>query len=183
MTVNDYMFSRHPSDRSCILTSISDIQRPGWFPAIAIAVVPVAIAAVAGSLATMPNIPGWYASLAKPVFTPPNWVFGPAWTILYAAMALAFFRVLRRASGPRLQWALVVFFTQIALNGGWSFAFFAAHNPALGLLEIACLWLSVLLTLLLFWRIDRVAGLLFVPYLAWVSYAAVINAAIWMLNS
>lgn len=147
------------------------------------AILPVAAAGTLGNLATLPNIPTWYAGLVKPSFNPPNWVFGPVWTVLYIAMAYAFFRILRlRPAPPDRNLAIAMFFIQIVLNAAWSFAFFAAHSPALGLGVVALLWLSVLATLVVFWQADRLAGLLFVPYLAWVSFAALLNVAIWRLN-
>jgi tryptophan-rich sensory protein len=145
-------------------------------------ILPVAIAAVAGSLATAPNIPVWYAGLVKPSFNPPNWIFGPVWSVLYIAMAYAFYRVVVSAESPVRRAAFIAFLVQVVLNGGWSFAFFGAHSPGLGLLVVAALWCAVLATLLLFWRIDRMAGWLFVPYLAWVSFAALLNAAVFRLN-
>lgn len=147
-----------------------------------LSILPVIIAATAGSLATLPNIPVWYASLAKPWFNPPNWIFGPVWSILYVAMAYAFYRVIIVADMPPRRAAIAAFLVQITLNGGWSFAFFGAHNPKLGLVVVIALWCAVLATLLLFWRIDRTAGWLFVPNLAWVSFAALLNAAIVRLN-
>jgi benzodiazapine receptor len=143
---------------------------------------PVIVAAVAGSLITAPNIAGWYAGLAKPSFNPPNWIFGPVWSALYLAMAYAFYRVVTTTDVRLRRTAVVAFLVQIALNGAWSFAFFGAHNPMLGLAVVLALWSAVLGTLLLFWRIDRTAGWLLVPYLAWVSFATVLNAAIVRLN-
>jgi benzodiazapine receptor len=148
-----------------------------------VATVPVGLAALLGGLATAPNIPTWYVHLAKPWFTPPNFVFGPAWTVLYAMMAYAIWRILGRAAMTHGRGAAIAtFFVQLALNMAWSFAFFGAHSPLLGLVVIVPLWLSIAATMAQFWNIDRVAGLLFVPYLAWVSFASALNYSIWTMN-
>jgi translocator protein len=153
-----------------------------WLASLLLAVAPVAAAAVIGNLATLPNIPGWYASIAKPWFTPPNWIFGPVWTALYVMMAYAFFRILRLpAHGERL-WPIAVFMLQITLNAGWSVAFFGGRSPLLGMIVIVSLCLAVGWSLALFWRRDRISGALLAPYLAWVTFAASLNFEIWRLN-
>jgi tryptophan-rich sensory protein len=156
---------------------------PAWQRAL-LAAGPVALAGALGTLATRPNIPTWYAGLAKPGFTPPNWVFAPAWTALYALMAYALWRVL---SLPRdtdgRSGALTAFSVQLALNAAWSWAFFAGQSPIAGLLVIVLLLAAILWTLARFWRLDRLSGLLLLPYLAWVVYATALNFAIWRLNA
>jgi tryptophan-rich sensory protein len=154
---------------------------PGRVLSLAIAAVPVIGASVIGSLATLPNIPGWYAQLAKPSFTPPNWLFGPAWTTLYVLMAYACFRILRQKAVGKT-WPIVSFMIQVALNAGWSVAFFGGHSPIAGLLVIAPLWLSIVCTCVLFWHRDTLAGALLVPYLAWVTFASALNFEVWRLN-
>ena len=147
------------------------------------AVGPVVLVAVSASLVTRPNIPTWYAGLVKPAFTPPNWLFPLAWTVLYAMMALALWRILalpRNRPGRRA--AVAAFFAQLALNGLWSFAFFGAQSPLAGLVVIAALIAAILATMRLFGGLDRTAALLLAPYLAWVAYAALLNGAIWRLN-
>lgn len=140
-------------------------------------------AATIGNLATMPAIPTWYAGLVKPSFNPPNWLFGPVWGLLYAMMAVAFWRILRLpAPTPGRSAAILVFLVQMALNALWSVAFFGAQSPPLGFAVIALLWLAIAATIALFARLDRVAAGLLVPYLAWVSFAALLNGAIWRLN-
>ena len=151
-------------------------------PAAVIAIVPVALAAVLGNLATMPKIGTWYAGLAKPWFNPPNAVFGPVWSLLYAMMAYSFFRILTATPGPWTATAIALFLLQIALNAAWSFAFFAGESPKGGLLVIVALWCGIVLTAFAFWQIDRPASVLLWPYLAWVSFAAVLNRAIATLN-
>ena len=143
----------------------------------------VMLAGAIGNLATIPNIPGWYAELAKPSFNPPNWIFGPVWTALYLMMALAFWRILIGNSAlqnrPR---GIVLFVSQMALNACWSVAFFGLHNPALALVVIAVLEILIVLTIINFLRMDRVAGLLLIPYALWVAFATALNIAIVWLN-
>lgn len=150
--------------------------------ALFMATIPVLLAAVLGNRATMPKIRTWYAGLAKPSFNPPNWVFGPVWGLLYAMMAYAFFRVLVAAPGPWTATAAVLFLVQIALNAGWSFAFFAGESPKAGLLVMVPLWIGIALTAVAFWQIDRWAAMLLWPYLAWVSFALLLNREIARLN-
>lgn len=158
-------------------------HRNGPLTRLALAIVPVAAVSVAGSWATLPNIPGWYAGLAKPPLTPPNAVFGPIWTILYALMAFASWRVLSaHPAMPGRGRAVALFFVQLALNGLWSWSFFAAHSPGAGLVNILALDVAVLATIVLFSRVDRLAAWCLVPYAAWTAYATYLNAAIWYLN-
>jgi benzodiazapine receptor len=148
-----------------------------------LALIPVVAAGVLGNLATIPNIPTWYSSLVKPAFNPPNWIFGPVWTALYVLMAYAFYRILCQAPGHKWRRAAIVaFLFQIALNAAWSFAFFGAHSPALGLAVILPLWVAIAVTLRLFLSQDRTAGWCIAPYLAWVSFAVLLNFAILRLN-
>jgi benzodiazapine receptor len=145
---------------------------------------PVLMAAALGSLATLPNIPTWYAGLAKPWFTPPNGVFSPVWTILYALMAYSVWRILTLPDrAPGRHGALAAFFVQLALNAAWSWAFFGLHSPLAGLVVIAVLLAMILVTVRRFWSLDRLAAALLVPYAVWVAFATVLNAAIWHLNA
>jgi tryptophan-rich sensory protein len=139
-------------------------------------------AATIGSLVTTPNIGGWYAALHKPAWTPPNWVFGPVWTALYLAMAVAAWLVWRRTAWPESRGPLGWFLVQLALNAAWSWLFFGAKMPGAALAELIVLWVAIAVTLALFWRRSAVAGMLLVPYLLWVTYAATLNLAIWRLN-
>lgn len=134
-----------------------------------------AVAAL-GSLATINNVDGWYADAAKPPFNPPNWLFGPVWTILYAAMAVAAWLVWRKGGDLRLWWI------QLAINLAWTPVFFAAELLWPGLVVIVALDIAVAVTMVRFWRISRPAGALFVPYLAWVLFATALNASIAWLN-
>jgi len=124
----------------------------------------------------------WYAGLTKPAWNPPNWLFAPIWTALYLGMALAAWRVWRQGGWRRQRGPLVLYLVQLALNALWSLLFFGLQRPDLALAEILALWLVIGLTLGWFYQIDRIAGLLFVPYLAWVSFAAFLNFTLWQLN-
>ena len=138
--------------------------------------------AAAGGAVTASSVGTWYAGLAKPAFNPPNWVFAPVWTALYLMMAVAGWRVWRRRGVPAARLALGVWAVQLAMNLMWSFLFFGARTIGGALAEIAVLFAAIVVTAGLFWRIDRVAGVLFVPYIWWVGFAAVLNAALWGLN-
>lgn len=148
-----------------------------------VSVLPVVAVSVSASKATQPNIPTWYAGLQKPGFTPPNWAFPVVWTLLYAMMAYALWRILSLPENrPGRSAAIIAFFVQLVLNGLWSFAFFGAQSPLAGLVVIAALIAAILATLVTFWRLDRTAALLLLPYLAWVCYATLLNGTIWRLN-
>lgn len=128
------------------------------------------------------TVSDWYFQLDKPAWTPPGYVFGPVWTLLYTAMAVAAWLVWKKSgfSGARL--ALTLFFVQLVLNGLWSWIFFGMHKPGAAFVEILFLWAAILATTLAFWQQQPLAGILFAPYLLWVSFAAVLNGAIWWLN-
>lgn len=133
-----------------------------------------------GGFATQDSIDSWYRTLAKPWWNPPDWVFAPVWTLLYIMMGIAAWLVWK--TGDRLGPALALFGLQLVFNLLWSLIFFGLRSPGLALIEVVFLWGSVLLTMLAFFGRQRVAGWLFVPYLAWVSFAAILNFAIWRLN-
>ena len=137
-----------------------------------------------GSLAvTGQGFSSWYAAIEKPGFTPPSWVFGPVWTVLYLLMGVAAFLVWQRGLGSRLvRIALVWFLVQLALNAAWTPVFFGLHRIGLAVVVIVLLWAAIVVTMYWFFRVSRPAGMLFVPYLLWVSFATVLNAAIWHLN-
>lgn len=148
----------------------------------ALSLTSVILAGGIGNLATLPNIPTWYAGLAKPTFNPPNWVFGPVWSILYLMIAASLYRMLRQPDSQRKMAAVFVFLAQLALNAVWSIAFFGLHSPALALLVITVLWALIALTIKMFLPFDKVAAYLLVPYLLWVSFAMALNIAILLLN-
>lgn len=135
-----------------------------------------------GSQITASSLDGWYRTLAKPPFNPPDWVFAPVWTTLFVLMAVAAWRIWRLPPDPCRRAGLVLFGAQLLMNIGWSSAFFGLQNPTLGLVVVILLQASVAATTWVFaWR-DRVAALLFLPYLAWVAFAMILNAAIVILN-
>jgi tryptophan-rich sensory protein len=135
-----------------------------------------------GAAVTATSVGTWYRTLAKPPFNPPDWIFAPVWTALYFMMALAAWRVWRRDGLREARAALTLFALQLALNLAWSVLFFGMRAIAAALVEIVVLLVAILATTLVFWRRDRVAGMLFVPYAAWVAFAVVLNAALWRLN-
>jgi translocator protein len=141
-------------------------------------------AAAVGSAATIPNLTPWYAELRKPRWTPPNSLFGPVWTSLYLMMSVAAWLVWKRRGTHRdeIQLALGCFFFQLALNAAWSLLFFGFHSTGLAFAEILALWLVIAITILSFFKISRIAAFLLFPYLAWVSFAAALNGAIYRLN-
>jgi len=140
-------------------------------------------AGILGAVFTMPSIPAWYRGLAKPAFTPPSWVFGPAWTILFALMGIAAYLVWEKGLAHKgAKAARAMFFVQLALNILWSFIFFGKQNPGGAFVEIIFLWLAILATILAFAKISKAAAWLLVPYIVWVSFAGYLNYSIWRLE-
>jgi len=136
-----------------------------------------------GSIFTRQAIPTWYATLEKPAFNPPNWLFAPVWTLLYLLMGVAAFLVWRKGLENRqVRIALIVFLVQLVLNALWSVVFFGLESPLYGMVVIVALWVVILFTVLKFYRISLAASVLMWPYLLWVTFAAVLNSSIWLLN-
>lgn len=135
-----------------------------------------------GSLATTPNIPSWYAALEKPVLNPPNWVFGPVWSILYVLMGIALALIILKSSKQPKKKAYFWFGLQLALNTLWSLVFFGLHSPWLGVVVIIALIVSIVLTIRGFYKINKYAAWLLVPYLAWVCFATYLTIGIATLN-
>ncbi len=135
-----------------------------------------------GSIATMPNIPTWYATLVRPSLNPPSWVFGPVWTTLYILMGVAAFMVWQRRDHPAAKTGLVLFGIQLALNTLWSWLYFGGHSLGLALVCVVALWLAILGTIERFYRVRHLAAYLLVPYIAWVTFASYLTAAYWYLN-
>lgn len=135
-------------------------------------------------IVTRGSIATWYPTLIKPSFNPPNWIFAPVWSMLYVMMGVAAGIVWNKIESDKevVKKALVVFAVQLGLNALWSFLFFGLMNPMLAGLEIIILWLMIYETYLQFVKINKIAGYLLLPYLAWVSFATVLNASIWWLN-
>ena len=139
-------------------------------------------AAGLGSIATTPNIPTWYATLTKPSWNPPNWLFGPVWTVLYICMAVAAWLVWRQGGLFQARTPLTVFAVQLTLNAVWSWLFFGFHMPGIAFLEILALLLAIAATTIAFWPRSKAAGILMLPYLGWVAFASVLNFEIWRMN-
>ncbi len=148
-----------------------------------VSIVACQCAGAIGSVFTTPAIPTWYAALEKPSFTPPNWLFAPAWITLYVLMAVAAFLVWRQGFAREgVRCALIVFLVQLVLNALWSVVFFGLHSPLYGMVVILALWVAILVTIIKFFRLSVAAGSLMLPYILWVSFASALNIAIWVLN-
>jgi tryptophan-rich sensory protein len=156
-----------------------DPKRANRRPLLFFVLVTEAIGALA-SVFTEPNIEGWYAGLLHPSFAPPNWVFAPVWATLYALMAVAAWRVWRITGTKSPE--MIAYALQLIFNFAWSAIFFAAHQIEWAFIEICVLVALILATTILFWKRDRLAGLLFLPYLGWTSFAAFLTYAFWTLN-
>lgn len=141
------------------------------------------MAGVIGSVFTTPSIPTWYATLKKPSFTPPGWLIGPVWITLFFLMGISAFLVWHKGLNNRqVKTALIIFAAQLILNALWSVAFFGFQSPLAGLVVISVLWIAILLTIFEFLKVSRPAGLLLLPYILWVSFAAVLNTLIFAIN-
>jgi translocator protein len=136
-----------------------------------------------GTIFTSSAIPTWYASLNKPPFSPPNWIFAPVWTTLYLLMGIALYLIWKKGlKTKKVRDAVYVFVIQLVLNAAWSPIFFGAHNILLALLIIVIVWIYILKTIRLFAKINSTASYLLYPYLAWVSFATILNFSVWFLN-
>jgi tryptophan-rich sensory protein len=136
-----------------------------------------------GSVFTIPAINTWYAALSKPAFNPPNWLFGPVWTMLYLIMGVALYLVWERGVSKKgVAVAMETFGVQLFLNFMWSVLFFGLRSPLYGLIGIAFLFVAILATAAMFFRVSRAAGMLMLPYLAWVAFAALLNFYVFILN-
>ncbi|MCX5751808.1 MAG: tryptophan-rich sensory protein [Candidatus Saganbacteria bacterium] len=136
-----------------------------------------------GSIFTAPNIPIWYANLNKPFFSPPNWLFGPAWTLLYILMGIALYIVWNKGiEKEEVRFAIRVFFMQLVLNALWSYIFFGLHWLLFAYIELLIMWLFIVWTIVRFAKVSKAAAWLLVPYLCWVSFASMLNLSVWWLN-
>jgi tryptophan-rich sensory protein len=148
-----------------------------------VSIVACQCAGIIGSIFTTPAIPTWYATLEKPSFTPPNWLFAPAWITLFLLMGIAAFLIWRQGLEQKeVKTALIIFLVQLVLNALWSVIFFGLQSPLYGMVVILALWVAILLTILRFFKLSTAAGALLLPYILWVSFAAVLNISIWILN-
>jgi tryptophan-rich sensory protein len=143
---------------------------------------PLIIGAI-GSLITYPSIAGWFGGLTKPWFSPPNWIFGPVWTILYILMGISLWLVIRNGwEGEQVRKGMILFGLQLTVNFFWSVLFFGLQSPVGGLIDILVLLVLIMGNILVFRKISLTASYLLVPYLCWVSFATIVNAAIVILN-
>jgi tryptophan-rich sensory protein len=140
-----------------------------------------AVGGVSGTW-TAAEVGGWYRTLHRPGFAPPDWVFGPVWSLLYLLMAIAAWRVWITPASPMRSWGIGLFLVQLALNFAWTWIFFHRHAIGAALAEIAALWVAIAVTLLVFARVSPMAAWLMAPYLVWVSFATALNAGFWRLN-
>ena len=148
-----------------------------------VSIVVCVLAGVTGSLFTASSVGTWYSTINKPSFNPPSWIFGPVWTFLYVLMGIALFRIWSLGIEKTGVKNVMVFFgIQLILNALWSFSFFGLKSPITGLINILILLIFIVLTLMKFRKIDKLAGNLLIPYLLWVSFASVLNFEIWRLN-
>jgi tryptophan-rich sensory protein len=159
-----------------------EMQRHG-IPKLAASIAVCLSAGFAGSAFTAPAIPAWYATLAKPSFSPPDWVFAPVWTALFTLMGASAYLIWMEAKRRDVRRAAYAFAAQLALNVLWSFIFFGLRSPVYAFAEIIALWAAIAITFSEFSKVSRTAGLLLVPYIAWVSFAAFLNFSVWQLNT
>jgi len=139
------------------------------------------VAAGVGSIATFSQIPTWYTTIVKPTWNPPNWLFGPVWTLLYLLMAISLFLLWTNKNKFKTS-AVNIFYIQLVLNVAWSWIFFGWHRLDIALIEIVVLWVAIIKTIIYSYKVNKTAGLVLIPYVIWVSFAGFLNYTIWMLN-
>jgi translocator protein len=144
-------------------------------------ILPLGVGAIAG-IFTAEAIPEWYGSLNQPSFSPPNWVFGPVWTVLYILLGISLFLIWKLDSGKERNLAIFVFLLQLLLNFGWSFIFFYFKMIGFALFDIILLWMSIVIMLFLFYKIKPMAAYINIPYFLWVTFATLLNSAYYFLN-
>ena len=164
------------------LLSSGHSSRWRWFSLGGFLLITFAAAGI-GSLFTAQSVSSWYQLLEKPSWTPPDWLFGPVWTVLYLSMAVSAWLVWNRRADTTTARLLVLYFIQLALNTTWSILFFGLKQPGWAMVDIVLLWICIGLFVVASWRESRAASILFIPYWAWVSYAATLNGGIWLMNS
>ncbi len=141
----------------------------------------LAIGSISG-IATAAGIKSWYLTLNKPFFNPPNYLFGPVWTLLYLLMGISIYLILQTPKTDMRKKAIIIFCVQLGLNFLWSFLFFKFQRVGIAFIEILLIWASILTMILTFYKLNKTAALLQIPYLLWVSFASILNGAIWWLN-
>jgi len=165
--------------RWMLLNEINDFMN--WWKLIA-SILLCQLAGSIGSLVTFSSITGWYLTLNKPFFTPPNWAFGPVWLTLYLLMGISLFIVWNKRLNKKTRPAIQIFGLQLGLNILWSIVFFGFQSISAGLVVIVLMWFAILWTMLRFWKISKPAAWLLVPYIVWVTIATALNAGVWLLN-
>lgn len=154
-------------------------------PKLIISIIVCQIVGASGSIFTFPNIPTWYATLTKPFFAPPNWVFGPVWTLLFLLLGISFYLIWinsEKKLKKQKNTSMILFGVQYFFNVLWSYLFFGLRSPFLGLVGILLLWALIVLTIINFYKVSKKATYLLVPYLLWVSFATILNLSIMLLN-
>jgi len=152
-------------------------------PKLIVAVIGCELVGLLGTPFTVTAIPAWYTTLNKPFFAPPNWIFGPVWTLLYFLMGISIYLIWKQGwKKKKIRIAVQFFFTQLALNFIWTPIFFGLRSPGLGLIVIVAMWIFIVLTMRKFYPLSKLAFYLLMPYLLWVSFATLLNAAILVLN-
>jgi benzodiazapine receptor len=144
-------------------------------------ILPLALGTIAG-IFTAQSVPEWYATLNRPSFNPPNWIFGPVWTTLYIIMGISLFLIWRQDMSKERNLAILVFMLQLLFNFGWSFIFFHFKMIGFALIELILLWISIVIMLVLFYKIKPIASYINIPYLLWVTFATVLNGSYYFLN-
>lgn len=157
------------------------MTRRDWFGLAGFLLLSFAVSGIGGAI-TATSVGNWYQTLERSALSPPDWVFGPVWTTLFIFMAVAGWRIWRQEASQARRLALSVYGLQLALNLLWSFLFFGLQQIGWSLVEIVILLLVIIVNTVLFWRMDRLAGMLFLPYAAWVAYATILTATLWVLN-
>lgn len=158
------------------------MKNHSWFK-LAIAIAVCELSGIVGSLFTVSAVREWYPMLVRPSFAPPSWVFGPVWTTLFALMGIAAWLVWEKgAKRKNVRVALGIFIVQLVLNTTWSMLFFGLHTPGGALIEIGFLWVAIVASIVAFAKISKPAAWLLAPYILWVSFAAYLNYAFWVLN-
>ncbi|MBW2990130.1 tryptophan-rich sensory protein [Candidatus Woesearchaeota archaeon] len=148
-----------------------------------VSIVVCQLAGIIGSFFTASSVSTWYVGLAKPSFNPPNWVFAPVWTALFILMGISLYFIWEKGFKAKgVKTGLLLFSVQLILNILWSILFFGLQNPLIAFIEIVVLWIAILFTILKFYKVSRTAAYLLIPYILWVTFAAVLNLAIFILN-
>ena len=138
---------------------------------------------ILGSIATATSVKTWYLTINKPAFNPPGSLFGPVWSVLYTLMGIALYLIWKSPADNKYRKTALIFFAiQLVLNGTWSLLFFGMQNPLLAFIDIVILWIFIVLSIVYFYKISKAAAFLLLPYIAWTSFAAVLNFFLWRLN-